>query len=605
MKEVRDIKYINRDFNDFKNSLVEFAKNYFPDTYNDFSPTSPGMMFIEMAAYVGDVLSFYSDTQLQETFVQHAKNPENLYSLAYTLGYKPKITTVSEVELQVSQNVAATGADYEPNFNQALVVSANAQLKANSAGQPAFIIDKSIDFSFSSSYNPTEITVASIAGGNPAEYTLKKKVQAFSGEVVENVQVIGNAEKFKTITIEDSEIVGILSITDSDGITWTEVPYLGQETVYDDTANTDGDSGVVASKLTLKKVPYRFVTRFNSLGNLQIQFGAGISESDDSVIIPNPSNVGIGNADGISRIDHSYDPSNFLFTRTYGVAPSNTTLTISYLKGGGIKSNAPANTITEQSAVTATASDNSYQGTLAFTNLLPATGGKDGDTVEEIRENSLRAFNEQGRAVTIQDYNVRAQSMPSQFGSVAKTYVTKDEAANYETKSTLVDDNPFSLSLYTLAYDNNNKLTYSTDNLKKNLKNYLSQYMMISDSINIKDAFIVNIGINFEVLALPNYTGRAILLDCIQKIKEYFTTANRNINQPINLARITTVLDRVKGVQTVQKLEIVNKSGGTYSEYGYDIKGATRNNVIYPSYDPCFFEIKFPDTDIKGRIITV
>ena len=129
--------------------------------------------------------------------------------------------------------------------------------------------------------------------------------------------------------------------------------------------------------------------------------------------------------------------------------------------------------------------------------------------------------------------------------------------------------------------------------------------MMISDSINIKDAFIVNIGINFEVLALPNYTGRAILLDCIQKIKEYFTTANRNINQPINLARITTVLDRVKGVQTVQKLEVVNKSGETYSEYGYDIKGATRNNVIYPSYDPCFFEIKFPDTDIKGRIITV
>jgi|TARA_B110000858_G_scaffold9793_1_gene10209 hypothetical protein len=605
MKEVRDIKYINRDFNDFKNSLVEFAKNYFPDTYNDFSPASPGMMFIEMAAYVGDVLSFYSDTQLQETFVQHAKNPENLYSLAYTLGYKPKITTVAEVELEVTQNVAATGADYQPNFNQALLLSANAQLKATTTGQPSFLIDQSIDFSFSSSYDPTTITVASIAGGNPAEYTLKKKVKAFSGEVAVKTEVIGNAEKFKTITVEDTDIVGILSIVDSSGKTWTEVPYLGQETVYDDLANTDLDSGEVANKLTLKKVPRRFVARFNSLGNLQIQFGAGVSDSDDSVIIPNPTNVGIGNADGLSRIDTSYDPSNFLFSRTYGVAPSNITLTISYLKGGGVQANVPANTITQQSAVTATASDNSYQETIAFTNILPATGGKDGDTIEEIRENSLRSFNEQGRAVTLQDYNVRAQSLPAKFGSVAKTFVTKDEATSKETKTTLVDDNPFSLSLYTLAYDNNKKLTYASDNLKRNLKTYLSQYMMISDSINIKDAFVVNIGINFEVLALPNYTGRAVLLECIQKVKEYFITANRNINQPINLARITTVLDRVKGVQTVQKLEIVNKVGETYSEFGYDIAGATRNNVVYPSYDPCFFEIKYPDTDIKGRIITV
>ena len=605
MKELRDIKYINRDFNDFRNSLVEFAKNYFPDTYNDFSPTSPGMMFIEMAAYVGDVLSFYSDTQLQETFVQHAKNPENLYSLAYTLGYRPKITTVSEVEIDVTQNVAAAGSKYEPNFNQALVVAANAQLKANTSGQPAFLIDQSIDFSFSSSLDPTTITVASIAGGNPAEYTLKKKAKAFSGEVVEITEVIGNAEKFKTITIEDTDIIGILSVVDSSGTTYTEVPYLGQETVYDEVANTDSDSNFVLNKLTLKKVPYRFVTRFNATGNLQIQFGAGISESDDSVILPDPTNVGVGNADGVSRIDHSYDPSNFLFSRTYGVAPSSTTLTIKYLKGGGINANVPANTITQQSSVTSTATDTTYQGTLAFNNPLPSTGGKDGDTVQEIRENALRAFNEQGRAVTLQDYNVRAQSLPARLGTVAKTYVTKDEATADEAGTSLVSDNPFSLSLYTLAYDNNKKLIYSTDNLKKNLKNYLSQFMMISDSINIKDAFIVNIGINFEVLALPSYTGRQVLLDCIQKLKEYFTTANRSINQPINLARITTVLDRVKGVQTVQKLEIINKVGGNYSEYAYDIPGATRNSVVYPSYDPCFFEIKFPDADIKGRIITV
>jgi len=607
MKELRDIKYINRDFGDFKSSLIEFAKNYFPDTYNDFSPTSPGMMFIEMAAYVGDVLSFYSDIQLQETFLQHAKNPENLYSLAYTLGYKPKVTTVSEVELEVTQRVAAKGALYnlEPNYDQAVVIAENGRVRANAPGQPEFLIDRAVDFSFSSSYDPTEVSIHSIANGNPAEYTLKKKVKAFSGKLNTTTVAVGTSEKFKTITVADKDIVGILSVTDSDGNTWTEVPFLGQETVFDESSNPDVDSDKVNKQLILKRVPRRFVTRFNSQGNLQLQFGAGISEEADGVILPNPKNVGVGNNQGVSRIDHTYDPSNFLFSATYGLAPSNTTLTINYLTGGGNISNSPANTINQIVNVSTSATDTTYASTLAFTNPKPASGGKDGDTVEEIRQNSLRAFNEQGRAVTLQDYNLRAQSMPTQFGTIAKTYVTRDEATNNEASANLVSTNPFALSLYVLAFDNNSKLTYATKNLKENLRTYLSQYIMLTDTINIKDAFIVNIGVNFEILALPNYTGRQVLLDCVNTLKDYFNTANRDINQPINLARINTLLDRVKGVQTVQKVEIINKVGGNYSDYSYDINGANRNGVIYPSYDPCIFEVKFPDSDIKGRITTV
>ena len=230
MAQTKDIKYVNRNFADFKNQLVEFAKNYFPDSYNDFSPSSPGMMFIEMASYVGDVLSFYQDIQLQETFVQHAKNPENLYSLAYMLGYRPKVTTVSEVEIEVSQQVAALGSgySYQPNYAQAILISENAQLSSIASGQPAFMIDKQVDFSFSSSLDPTDVTVHSIESGNPAQYTLKKKAKAFSGEVLSTTFAIGNAEKFQTITVDDDNIVGILSVTDGSGNTWYEVPYLGQ-----------------------------------------------------------------------------------------------------------------------------------------------------------------------------------------------------------------------------------------------------------------------------------------------------------------------------------------------------------------------------------------
>mgnify|MGYP004448105989 FL=1 len=607
MAKTKDIKYVNRNFADFKNQLVEFAKNYYPDSYNDFSPTSPGMMFIEMASYVGDVLSFYQDIQVQETFIQHAKNPENLYSLAYMLGYRPKVTTVSEVEIEISQQVAAlaSGDNYQPNYNQAILISEDAELTANVSGQPNFIIDKSVDFSFSSSLDPTDVTVHSIESGNPAQYTLKKKAKAFSGEVLTTTVAIGNAEKFQTITVDDDNIVGILSVTDTNNNVYYEVPYLGQETIFDDEVNTDSDSGKVSHKLVLRKVPRRFVTRFNSQGNLQLQFGAGVSPSEDVSITPNPNNVGVGNAEGISRMDHSYDPSNFLFTGTYGLAPSNTTLTIKYLKGGGIVANVPANTITNTKAVTTSATDDTYVSTLSFTNPLAATGGKDGDSTEEIRENAMRAFGEQGRAVTLQDYSVRANSLPARFGTVAKTFITQDEATQDEASVSLVNNNPFALSMYVLAYDNNGKLISATKNLKENLKKYLSQYMLITDSVNIKDGFVVNIGINFEVLALPNHTGRQVLLNCTNAIKSYMAIENRNINQPINLSKLTTLLDKVKGVQTVQKIEVVNKVGGVYSKYEYDVKSALRNNIIYPSYDPCIFEIKYPNSDIKGRIITV
>jgi len=603
MAEERDIKYINRDFGDFKTQLTEFAKNYFPDTYNDFSPTSPGVMFIEMAAYVGDILSFYQDTQLQETFLQYAKNPGNLYSMAYMLGYRPKTTAVAEAEIEITQRVAASGSNYVPNFDQALVISENAQL---SSGNTKFIIDKKIDFSFSSSYDPTEVTIYSLSNGNPAEFLLKKSVKAFSGEVKTATQTFTTAEKFTTITIDDENIIGVLDITDSSSNTWYEVPFLGQDTIIVETSNTESDSNQVPYLASLQRVPRRFVTRFNSQGQLTIQFGAGVSGNEDSTFLPDPLNVGAGTNQGITRTDYAYDPSNFLYSRSYGLAPSSTTLTIRYLVGGGVEANVPANSIQTETSVTSTATDTTYQGTLAFNNPRAATGGRDGDTVEEIRENTFRAFNEQGRTVTLQDYAVRALSLPASFGSIAKAHVMQDQlvSPNSATDS-ILDSNPLALSMYVLAYDVNKNLTLATTNLKENLKKYLSQYMILTDAVTIKDAFIVNIGVKFDILTRPNYNGRDVLLNCTNKVKEYFNISNWAINEPINLAELSTVLDRVKGVQTVQKIEIVNKVGGNYSQYAYDIKGATKGNVVYPSYDPMVFEVKFLDQDIQGRVTTL
>jgi len=610
MAEERDIKYVGKNFNDFRNQLTEFAKNYFPDTYNDFSPTSPGMMFIEMASYVGDVLAFYQDSQLQETFAGYSKDPRNLYSLAYMMGYKPKSVNVSEVELEVTQEISA-GTGYAPDWVSASVISANSLITATDANQTKFIIDKQIDFSFSSSYDPTDITIASTLTGDPATYEITKKVKAFSSEIVTTTFNVNSSEKFKTFTITDDSIVGILDIADSDNNTWYEVPYLGQDTVYVEESNSLSDSNQVPFNLVLQKAPRRFVTRHLSDGSLQIQFGAGTNSSDDSQILPDPTYVGAGVSQGITRIDHAFDPSNFTYSKAYGIAPSNTVLTVRYLKGGGIAANSPVNTVTsfastntvvDQNGATIATGNEHYP---SFNNPKSATGGKDGDTLDELRENILRSFNEQNRAVTLQDYTVRAAALPSKFGSVAKVYATQDKLVNSNNTDTIIDNNPLAVSLYVLAYNNEGKLTTATTSLKNNLKTYLAEYMMLSDSLNIKDGFIINIGINYDLIIRPDFISRDVLLNCNLKIQEYLATTKRSINQPINLTELYRQLDRVKGVQTVQKVEVVNKNGGNYSQYGYDIKGATRNNIIYPSYDPSIFEIKYPLSDIRGRITSL
>jgi len=203
----------------------------------------------------------------------------------------------------------------------------------------------------------------------------------------------------------------------------------------------------------------------------------------------------------------------------------------------------------------------------------------------------------------LQDYTVRALSLPPKYGTVAKVYVTQDSSTR--STETVLSDNRLALSLYVLAYDYNGYLVPASKTLKNNLKTYLSQFMMLTDAVDIKDAFVVNIGIKFEIVALPNYQSRDVLLACTAKVKEAFAKDKLTINQPINISNIYTLLDRVKGVQTVKKVEIVNKTGARYTQYGYDVNGATKDNVLYPSFDPCCFEVKYPNQDIEGRVTTL
>jgi hypothetical protein len=619
----KDVRYLNKDFGQFRANLIEFAKNYFPDTYNDFNETSPGMMFIEMASYVGDVLSYYTDNQLKESFLNTAASKPNVLALAANVGYKTKNTIPATVMLDVFQLLPAktTLSGKEPDWSYALTLKENMIARDDSSGTE-FRTTSLVNFSASSSFDPTEVSVYQISNvdNTPEYYLLKKSVRAIAGTIKSKTFTFGAAKRFDKILINDTDIIELVSIVDSDNNTWTEVPYLAQDMVFETIANTvqnDPELSQYTSVpylLKLKKTAYRFITKFRSDKNLEIQFGPGISDNDDEEIIPNPDTVGSGLNGLQTQFDHPIDPSNFMYTKTYGLAPSNTTLTVKYTTGGGIKSNVSAfslKTIVNieyqiDSQTLDIALLNQVKASVACTNPTPATGGKSEETIEEIRQNAMANFATQQRSITAQDYIIRAYSMPSRFGSVAKAYVIQDQQLNPDNDHEMIP-NPLAINLYTLGYDGNGNLTGLNPAVKENLKTYISEYRILTDAVNIKTAYVINIGVKFEIITLPEYNSNEVLLLCINKLKTIFNSKQWQINQPIVISKLYTELDRVEGVQSVTSINIVNLYDATqgYSGNVYDIAAATKAGVIYPSLDPSIFEIKFPNTDIIGKVVSL
>ena len=618
----KDIKYLNKNYNQLKQDLIDFTKNYFPDNFNDFSESNPGMIFLELASYVGDVLSYYTDTQVQETFIESAREKTNLLALAYNLGYKPVISNPSTTELDFYITLPSLGNT--PDWSYAPTVKKNSVFNTSEASPTKFILTEDVNFQVSNSLDPTEVSVyaqdgspLSVNGAVPDYYLIKKSAKVISAEVKSTTFTLGAPEKFLTLEIPDSNIIGIENVVDSDNNVYYEVPFLAQETIFEDVLNVAANnpnlnqySNDTPYLLRLKKVPKRFTTRFTSNDILQLQFGAGISNDNDVEIIPNPDNIGIGIKDSRSNLDLAYDPSNFLMSKAYGEVPSNTTLTINYLTGGGVQSNVESGVINKLNAVT-TVKNNSVTNdiiysdvvnSLAVTNPLPAVGGGPGDTLEDIRLNSIAQASSQLRTVSKEDYIIRTLSMPSKFGKIAKAYIIRDDQISVDSSAKI--SNPNALNLYTLAYDGNKNLVSLNSATRANLIAYLEEYRMLTDAVNIKDAFVINFGVEFDIVSFKNSNNDEVLLNCIQSLKDYFNIENWQINQPVIISEIRNVLGSVKGVQNVEQVKLINKSGTTsgYSQYSYDFDSAIINEVLYPSMDTSIFELKYPNTDITGRI---
>ena len=644
---VKSINYLNKDFNDFKVNLVEFAKQYFPNTYNDFNEASPGMMFIEMAAYVGDVLSYYIDSQFRESLLAYAEEKRNVFNIAQSFGYKPKTTSPADVVLDVFQTVPALNG--KPDYRYALTVDEGTQVNASSNGT-TFRTLEDVNFKFSSSYDTREVNIFETDSGEPTKFLLKKKVKARSGEISTDFFDFGTAEKYSQVRLGNPDVIEIISCTDSDGNKWYEVDSLARDTIFEDMENNSandpssvGDRESAAYILKLKRVSRRFTTYINENDETVLRFGAGISDNPDEEIIPNPTNVGSNLPGSPSYLTTAFDPSNFLKTSTFGMAPANTTLTIEYTHGGGIDDNVNVGDVNQLGPISFTINETGLSTSLvqeskdsvSFSNPKPATGGSSGETVRETRENALAYFQSQQRAVTKDDYIVRAYSLPPKYGTVAKIHMSQDEqlskvgmAEKLEREITSADvgtslkdlqvnniPNPLAMNMYTLGFDSNKKLAPLTQTTKQNLKTYLSQYRLVTDAINIKDAYIINIAVNFAILTKIGFNKNEVLLRCVSAVQDFFDIDRWQIGQPIVIADLVYELSLVDGVATVvnptennsKNLPIVieNKyqTSQGYSGNFYDINTSLRGGILYPALDPSIFEIKFPDSDIKGKVL--
>ena len=626
METKKDISYIGKDFGQFKKNLIDFTKQYFPNTYTDFNDASPGMLFVELSSYVGDVLSFYADSNLRESFLDQAVEQANIYDLAKALGYKPKTAMPAYVTLDVFQVVPAigSGANVIPDYNYALSIQPGMRVKPASGNTSIFRTLDSINFAYSSSYDTTDVTIYDVdpSTKTPTYFLLKKKAKAVSGEVKTQTFSFGSPLPYDKILLNDTNIIEIISVTETDGDNWYEVPYLAQDTIFEAVPNlveNDPDlaqyRSAAPSLLKLKKTAKRFVTKLRSDNRMEIQFGAGISDNNDEEIVPNPDNVGNG-LSGVRRtVDIDIDPANFLYTRTYGQAPSNTTLTITYVVSNGITENVSANILTVLDRITYNDDINSTNSgamvnfvktTVAVTNPDPATGAKSSESLTDIKNNAMSNFATQNRLVTKEDYIIRTYSMPAKFGSVAKAYIVPDDQISQQDATTNRIANPLAMNLYVLGFNETKQLISCNQAIKENLKTYLGYYRMLTDAINIKDAFIINIGVSFEVSVLSNYNSNETLLKCINELKIYFNIDRWQINQPVIKSEIVNLLGNVKGVQSVINVKFNNlyKTTSNYSGNVYDLDSATRNGVIYPSLDPSIFELKFPNQDIIGRVVT-
>ena len=589
----RDINYLSKDFDSIKSDLIDYVKRHFPSDWRDFNDASGGMALLELIAYVGDILSFNIDRQVNEAYINRAVELKNIVSLAQNFGYKPKNQTPAVVNLAVSADFSnTTSAETLFTLKKGATVLTNYE--------PIVSFETLSDVDFSSPANRIiqtagATTTVSVSG-----------VSAVAGISKIFKYRANDPVKFLKITLPDSNINEVMSVSASDGSEYYEVDNLARDTIFIGDVNTSSGSGDAGYIMKLKRVPKRYVVERDPTGLTSIRFGPGVLMEADADVIPNPNDFVLpptlrGSPSGFAPA--AIDSTNFLKTKSLGVAPQNTDITINYRSGGGVATNVGAGTLTRiinKDLVFATPNLQSLSAivvtnitnTLACSNGEQASGGEQAETVSSIRENAVYNMGSQLRCVTLQDYQARIMSMPAQFGSVFRSFVRKDP------------NNSMGVEMFMVTRNNEKQLTLSSEVIKNNIETYIKNFKSFSDTIKLTNGRIINIGVNFTMVPQSEANAQEALMECILVLQRVFDTARTNFNDSIVIPDIQARLQSLQKVRSVPELKIINKTTTvgtrTYSGTELNINANTSSGILKFPVD-CVWELKYPNFDIIGR----
>lgn len=605
----KKINYSSRNFADIRSELIQFVKQYYPDIFNDFNDASVGMMLLELNAAVGDMLSFNTDRMFQETQIDFAQERKSLLSMARTFGLKVpgKRPSVTLVDYTVTVPVLGDSWDisYAPIIRQGSQVSGGGK-----------VFENLNDIDFANPFNlggiPNRlITPILDSNGNIQNYKITKREMVTNGitKVFKRVINASDSRPFLEVFLPDNDVISISSVITLEGTNYTKSPTLDQFLdedlkwyevdalaeskifVFDDSKISD-NSGVRPGKFI--DIDKRFIREYTDLGFTKLIFGGG--SEDISALCEFDTNKSL-----ITKI------GDFINNTSLGITlPPNYTMYVQYRVGGGSDTNLGPNTITNKGTmnVVVNGSDvlinENVRASLEVNNSIPALGGKNEPSVEELRNLVRYNFAAQNRCVTLKDYQSRIALMPGEFGVPFRVGVFEEQNK---------------IKVYTLGLDQNSKLSNSsTQALRDNIATYLADYRMVNDYVEVNNGRIVNLAFEIELFVEKQYPQSQIISEVINKTKEYMDINNFDMGENIYLADLMETINNVKGVLNVIDMRIYNKIGqGLYSmnEIAQPYINSTTREIDLLGQFTLFgesttmFEVKYPDKDILVRVKTI
>ena len=594
-KKIPIVKYTSRDFNSIKNELVEYSKRYYPNSFSDFNQSSFGSLMLDTVSYAGDVLSFYLDYQFNESFLNSASEFDNILKISNQLGYKygPRSTAYGEVTMYVA--VPANSTSTGPNIDYLPILKRGATF--SSSGGLLFTLLQDVDFSQTT--NEVVVSKVDSTTGTPTEYAVKTKGMIQSGFYTQKNISVGAFQRFLKLDVSDIDVLEIVSVFDSDGNQYYEVDHLSQDVIFREIPNFNFQTDGIPSILKPFPVPRRFTVN-RTRNTTFLQFGYGSEEQLTTDTILDPAQVTLQMHAKTYFSDTAFDPTNLIKSDKFGVSPSNTTLTITYRKANAATSNVASNTITKvvnssftfpNLLNTTTAQRLAVQNSLELTNEQLLVGEVRLDQAEELRQNTMGFYAAQNRAVSLLDYQALIYAMPSNYGRVKRCYITQDN-----------DSFKRNINIYIISETNSGTLTTAPAILKDNIKTWLTQYKMINDTIDILDAVVVNVGVDFNVIVSPDYDRVEVLNRALSAVRTQLFKKT-DIGESFSIANIYNILNKLPGVLDTTSVTVSSKSGGVYSTSVLNIdKLLTYDGKYVKAPKNVIYEVKFPLIDVKGTI---